>query len=522
MSFATHTSPYQAPPPALAAQAELELRRRYAPARGSLEGFVRATKKNMLWGWFVQRLCGALDKFLADVVAGKHPRLMIIAPPRHGKSEAASRRFPAYVFGHHPAFHIISCTYAADLAHRLNRDVQRIIDQVEYRRTFPGTRLNVRNIATLSGQPLRNSSIFELIPALGSYRGAGVGQGITGMGFDVGIIDDPVKDAAQAASEAERDNTWEWYETTFYSRASPLSGMLLIMTRWNEDDLAGRLLHKAEFEGGDQWEVVRFPALAEHDEYDAAGALLRREGEALDPVRYSKERLEAIRTVIGSYAFAALYQGRPTPKGGGIITREDFRFYRREEVEGLKFDLVALSVDAAFKDADTSSYVVIQAWGRVGIRHYLLAQKRARLTFTRTMEAILAMRSAIQTRGYAVNASLIEDKANGTAIIDVLTTRVPGIIAVEPHGSKVARAEAVAPLIEAGNVWVPDPQQEPWVEAFLHEWLAVPTGAFWDQVDACAQYLLRFGVVQLPVNLEGAAAVTGGVAEEAADTPWTM
>jgi hypothetical protein len=179
----------------LKAQAELELRRRYHDARTTMQGFIRRTKPNMDIGWFVRTVCNELDQFLVDVLAGKQPRLMLIAPPRHGKSECVSRRFPSYIFGRFPKWHVMSCSYAADLAGRMNRDVQRVIDEAMYRRIFPGTALNTQNVATLSGQPLRNSEIFEIINHLGSYRGAGVGGGITGMGFDIGIIDDPVKDA---------------------------------------------------------------------------------------------------------------------------------------------------------------------------------------------------------------------------------------------------------------------------------------------------------------------------------------
>jgi len=479
-------------PPHIRAQAELELRRRYEPARTTLKGFITTTKSDMLFNWFHDRVCTELDQFVADVLVGRHPRLMLIAPPRHGKSEMVSRRLPAYILGKFPTWHVIACSYASDLAQRMNRDVQRVIDTDMYRRVFPETRLNMKNIATLSGQPLRNAHIFEVVKHLGSYRSAGVGEGIAGMGFDIGIIDDPVKDAQDANSERERDTKWEWYENVFYNRASPTSGILLVMTRWHQDDLAGRLLHKMAFEGGDQWRVVRFPAIAEHEADRTTDGDPRKEGDALHPERYPKERLEQIRAVSGSYSFGALFQGNPTPKGGGIVKREDFQFYRRAEIEGHPhafFDLVCISVDAAFKDTINASYVVIQAWGRRSPKNYLLAQVRARLTFTRTVEALQKIRMVFAN----CNAVLIEDKANGTAIIDVLSKSVPGVIAIEPMGSKEARAEAVAPLIEAGNVILPHPDEQPWVEQFIFEWLSVPTGAFWDQVDACSQYLLRYG-----------------------------
>lgn len=504
----------------LRASVELELRRRYdkeyGPARKKLQPFIQATKANIVMGWFLMRLCQELDKFLEDVFAGKNPRLMIIAPPRHGKTESASRRFPAFALGKYPTSNIIAASYAADLAARNNRDVQRVIDTLIYSRIFPGTKLNAKNIATLSGTPLRNSTIFEVVEHLGSYRGAGVGQGITGMGFNIGLIDDPVKDAQQANSEVERNGIWEWYEQVFYTRADQLSGIVLIMTRWHEDDLAGRLLHRAQFEGGDKWNVVRFPAIAEEDEKH------RKEGEALHPERFPLKRLEQIRGVIGEYAFSALYQGRPMPKGGGIVKREDFRFYRRAEIRDVPkgrdsfFDFIAISVDAAFKDTINASYVVIQVWGRAGAKSYLLAQRRKRMTFTQTLTELRSVRKDFPT----ANATLIEDKANGTAIVDVLGKEFPGVIAIEPIGSKTARAEAAAPLIQAGNVILPHPEEEPWVELFIAEWLSVPTGAFWDQVDAADQYLLKYGRTY-NADLDPNSVVLGqSLIEESGGKPW--
>ena len=504
-------------PPPIRARAILELRRRhakrYAKARSSLAEFWRETKPDMEWDWFNQLMCEELDKFLEDVVAGKQPRLMIIAPPRHGKSEGGSRRFPAYTFGRYPRLNIIATSYAADLASRMNRDVQRVMDEPGYQKIFPGARLNAKNVATLSGNPLRNSEIFEVVGVdgrpQGSYRAAGVGQGITGMGADIGIIDDPVKDAKEAGSAVQRNAVWEWYESTFYSRLSPKSGIVIIMTRWHDDDLAGRLLKK-EKEGGDKWRVVRFPAIAEEPEEH------RNEGDALHPRRYPIERLLQIKQVIGEYAFGALYQGRPTPKGGGIVKREDFRFYRRADIAKEVWDFQALSVDAAFKGNEESSYVVIQAWGRRRALNYLLRQHRERMTFSQTIKAIKAMRGDFAQ----ANVTLIEDKANGPAIIDVLREKIPGIIAEEPSGSKEARAEAAAPLIQAGNVLLPHPDEEPWVEEFIHEWLSVPNGMYWDQVDASDQYLNKYGRYYT-IDMAEAAEIGQSIMGRD-DAPWNM
>lgn len=201
---------------------------------------------------------------------------MVFMPPRHGKSELVSRYFPAWAFGNHPDLSMIASSYADDLISRMNRDVQRIIDSPGYRRVFQEIGINAKNIRTTAqGNYLRNSDIFEIVGHKGAYRSAGVGAGITGMGADILNIDDPVKDAKEANSETVRKSVWEWYTSTAYTRLSPGGGVLLTMTRWHVDDLAGRLLEAMKKGEGDRWEIINFPAIAITDE------LNRRSGEAL-------------------------------------------------------------------------------------------------------------------------------------------------------------------------------------------------------------------------------------------------
>lgn len=229
-------------------------------ARRDLIDFTINTKPDFVTGWFNQIIAQELQQFYQDVIDGKQPRLMIFAPPRSGKSELFSRRFPAWAFGKNPDLQIIACSYSADLASRMNRDVQRIMDDEIYHSIFPESSLNNKRISTLSGQALRNSEIFEILGHSGAYRSAGVGGGITGMGADIAIIDDPIKDAKEANSETVRNGVWDWYSSTLYTRLSPRSGVLLGMTRWHEDDLAGRLIEEAK-NGGDQWRIIKFPPL---------------------------------------------------------------------------------------------------------------------------------------------------------------------------------------------------------------------------------------------------------------------
>lgn len=443
------------------------------PCRDSFASFWRYTKPDMAWNWFNDVIAAELQQFYDDVLAGKQPRVMVFAPPRHGKTEGVSRRFPAWVFGKRPTSHIMSTSYGDALATRTNRDVQRILDDDLYREIFPLTRLNVQNIATLSGQPLRNSAVFEILDYLGSYRSAGVGAGITGQGFEFGIIDDPVANAQDAQSDAKMSTLWEWYQQTFYTRQAPNAGILLIMTRWVTDDLAGRLLEEARMQTGEQWKVIRFPAIAEEDE------VYRRKGEALCPKRYTKERLHIMMKAVGSYAAAALYQQRPGPKGGIIFKRSKWQYWKVLPA----LEEIILSVDCTFKEMQDSDYVAIQAWGRAGANKYLLKRTRERMGFSATVVAVRAMKALYPT----CIAILIEDKANGSAVIETLNKEIAGVLAVEPHGGKIARAYAIQPEQEAGNLFLPDPEVDADIETYLSEASAFPGAPHDDEVDATTQ-----------------------------------
>ena len=450
-----------------------------ALARNNLGCFILATLPQYQMGWVHERICAELERFLADVVAKKSPRLMLALPPRHGKSEIASRRFPAYVLGRYPNMSIIGTSYGADLASRMNRDVQRIMETPEYATLFPGTRLSGKGIRpSASVSYLRNSDIFEVVGHKGCYRSAGVGGGITGLGGDILITDDVFRSRADADSATIRQNVWEWYTSTLYTRLSPGGGILVIGTRWHMADLAGRLLEADRMGEGDHWRVVNFPAIAETDEE------YRKAGEALHPERYPLEQLLAIKKAIGTRDWEALYQQHPTPDGGNIFKKEWLRFYKPTDLPD-RFDHVLASWDMTFKDGDDTDYVVGQVWGRKGADRFLLDQVRARMGFTATLTAF----RALSAKWPQASRKLVEDKANGPAVIDSLKHAVPGIIPVTPDGSKTARAYAVTTVFESGNVYLPHPASCPWVGDYVAELTQFPGAAHDDQVDATTQAL---------------------------------
>lgn len=440
-------------------------------ARRNLEDFIRFTYPNYDFGWFNEELAASLTQFVQDVVDGKQPRLMIFAPPRSGKSEQVSRRLPAWALGKHPDLQFIGASYSADLANRMSRDVQRIIEGDNYDQVFPDVKLPQKGDTNHT----RTQDLFEIVGHKGAYRAAGVGGGITGMGADIGVIDDPVKDAKEANSKTYRDSVWEWYTTTFYTRLSPKSGILLCMTRWHEDDLAGRLLKAAESGDGDQWQVIDYPAIAEKDEQH------RKEGEALHPERFPLSRLVKIMRAIGSRAWNALYQGRPTSKTGGIFLTD-----RLVTVDAIPAGVIIKRVRAwdfaATKDGGDYTVGVLMGEGSDD-RFYILDVVRGQYS---ALDVESVLKATASRDGYKVEIRLPQDPgAAGKAQAQRQVGLLKGYNAKSERmtGDKVTRASAFAAQVEAGNVVL---LRGSWNDAFINELNDFPLGKNDDQVDAAA------------------------------------
>ena len=261
------------------------------------------------------------------------------------------------------------------------------------------------------------------------------------------------------------------------------------MTRWHEDDLVGRLLKKEADEikagthEGERWTVINFPAVAEEDDY-----LGRKPGEALWPeFGFDVQRLRQIKSDVGSYVFNALYQQRPTAAEGAMIKRNWWKYYETDP-EYMQFDEIIQSWDCTFKDSDGSDFVVGQVWGRKGADKYLLDQIRERMDINQTMDAIRNMTN----KWPKARLKLIEDKANGPAIIQMLNKKIGGLVPINPKDSKMARVSTIVPDIEAGNAYLP--ANKPWVQDFVEECASFPKGANDDMVDAMSQALNRWAL----------------------------
>ena len=296
-----------------------------------------------------------------------------------------------------------------------------------------------------------------------------------------GIIDDPIKDQQEALSPKTKGGVWDWYQTVFTTRLSENSGQIIMATSWAEDDLAGRIM--SEMAGNPRVKVLKFPAINRQGE---AGYNPDLPEGPLVPQLHSLAKLEETKALLSDYWWACIYQQSPRALGGNVFKEAGVQYYFKKDLPA-KFDKVIASWDCTFKDTDGTDFVTGGVWAKAGASSYLLDQTRARMSFTKTVKEVKDLRD----RWPQIRETLIEDKANGPAVIDTLKTVVPGLIAVEPDGSKLARAHAVTWVWEALNVFLPHPSEAPWVKDFVAELLSFPAAAHDDQVDQTTQALRR-------------------------------
>ena len=405
-----------------------------------------------------------LSERLQDIADGEQKHLIVEMPPRSGKSITITETFPSYYIGRNPDKRVITAAYSEGLARkfgRLNRN-----KLMEFGGNIFGVSLSKDN-GTATNWGIDNG--------VGGMLATGVGGSITGEGADCMIIDDPIKNNEEAQSQTMRDKVWDEWETTLSTRLHKGASVIVVMTRWHEDDFVGRLLERSPYE----WERIRMPAIAEDDD-----DLLGREiGASLAPeLGYDEEWAELKKKEVGSKTWASLYQQRPSASEGNIFNRNWWQYY-----ESLPrfFDEQVISWDLTFKDNKDNDYVVGQVWGRKGADYYLIDQVRDKMDFPTTVTAVRNLANKYPR----AMAKLIEDKANGPAVIATLKREVNGIIPVNPQGSKVARAQAVTPVIESGNVFLP--KHKEFSYDLIEEAAAFSSGKHDDMVDSMSQALSR-------------------------------
>lgn len=498
-------------------------------ARKSLIHWVRTQSKapgGYKAGVVHYRVCAALERFSAAVARKESPRLIFTTAPRVGKTEIVSKAWPVRHLARHPDHEFVAASYGQDLADSNSRAARGIAQTEEAATVYECLGPKDRAASTRD-----RVSHWGIKDGSGSYKAVGVGGPLTGNGAHILCIDDPFKDMAEADSATRREAVWTWYTATAYTRLAPGGGVIVMATRWHDDDLIGRLLREAK-NGGDQWEVISLPAIAEADEVvpaheseladeierelgplpvNASGERCwRLEGQALHPARYGVDALNKIRKAVGERVWAALYQCRPVPASGGMIKRKWFseRYTCSPESIAANADEVWVSADAAKKGKATSDYHAIHVWSRTGTKRHMLDRITDRMgypEYERAMDGIIEkwrpyLSGAITT---FPGGALIEDTANGTTYMQVRGASYSGVALVPFHPStdtpgkdkgKGARAVYMERDAESGAIVLPAPSVAPWVEDVITWWCAFPVGAHDDDMDAGSQILMRWSV----------------------------
>jgi len=420
---------------------------------------------------YLQYVCDEVQVFLEH--ESYDSRILCLSlPPQHGKSMSITETLPSWYLGKWPERRVLEVSYNDDFAKKFGR---RNREKVE--------RFGEQVFDIKLSKSVANIQEWELDNGVGGMQSRGVGGAITGSPADLILIDDPIKNRQEAESETYRERLWDEWLNSIRTRLAAHGKVIVIMTRWHEDDLVARMM---QHENGVRY--INIPCEAEEDD-----PLFRDVGEPLGKILGKDEewlasfKMAYMRANGGKRVWEALFQGNPTAAEGMLFKRHWWRFY---DTRPDHFDEMLQSWDCTFKDSDGTDYVVGTVWGRVGADCYLLDLHRERMDLPTTMEAIMAM----SAKWPQALVKLIEDKANGPAVIQMLRHKVPGLIAVEPKGGKTARAQAILGVVQSGNVWLPDAEIAPWVVAFIDECSAFIPGidnAKDDQVDSMTQALVR-------------------------------
>lgn len=390
---------------------------------------------------------------LEEVEKGNIDRLMIFMPPRHGKSELASKRFPSWYLGRNPDKQIITASYNSDLAGDFGREVRNIVQSREYQ--------NIFDVQLAQDSKAKDKWHTD---NGGVYTSAGVGGGITGRGAHIALIDDPFKDRAEADSETVRESVWKWYTSTLYTRLMPGGAIVLIQTRWHDDDLAGRLI-AAQEDGGEKWDILELKA--END------------GNALWPDWYPIERLNIIKTTIGKRDWNSLYQQNPIPDDGDFFKRGWFRTYDKKPEQ--------LNIYITHDDGVTEETGDPTEIGVFGVDQYediyILDWWSGQTTQDVWVTVICDLIRKWKPFAVVGESGVIRRASEPYLIKQMRATRAYSMLKWLPTiGDKPARARAFQALCSMGKVLVPNAQ---WTEMLITELLRFPAGVLDNKVDAC-------------------------------------
>lgn len=446
--------------------------------------------------WIMAPHLKLLSQRIIDVVTGRTRRLIVTMPPRHGKSELISRFTPAWYLGMYPDRKVILASYSDQFAASWGRAAREVIEEIG--QPVFGVQVN---------QDAKGGAMWELKPPVdrrvlrpGMMVTAGVGGGITGKGANLMIIDDPVKNAEDAQSQVIREKQWEWWLSTASTRLQPGAGVILVMTRWHEDDLAGRFLNQGS------WEILNFPAICEkpedEEDDDWKDALGRSPGDALWPQMYyvhekddhnhcGPECLNKVRAEKGSYWFGAMYQQRPAPAEGNLFKKDNWMSYSRDAASGILtlhkdtgdaifdpgYGITFQTVDCAGSSKESSDFTVVSTWC-VTPEKDLVWLDCAEVRFDSLDVAGFVKRKFNEHRPSLVG---VERIGFGLTVIQELLREGLPVIRLEPNTDKIARCLPAVARTEEHRVFVPS--RADWKDKAMAQLHAFPNAANDDIVD---------------------------------------
>lgn len=465
-------------------------------------------------GWVHEDIAHRLEQFSRDVIAGKSPRLMLLVPPRHGKSELASRNFPAWHLGHAPDHELIACSYNLSLALTFSKSVKQIVNDPFYETVFPGTRVDPNNAS---------NEEWGVYGRKGVYFSAGVAGGATGRGAHVLIIDDPVKNSEEAESATVLENIWNWYGSTAYTRLAPGGGVLIIQTWWADGDLAGRIQQMmAEDPDFERFEIIRYPAIAEEFEYRNPGTYelirspnplpakeikalglehLRDPGDALHPERYSTGALFRIKKTLPERYWNALYQQNPIPDEGAYFQKSYLRTGARPHKDQCN---VFQAWDFAISEGQLNDYTV----GTTGLQDYDDNIHIADMVRMRSGDASQIVDTMItqglKWRNQSTNITIgVEDGQIWRTMSSLFYRECkkrrfyPVVVVLKPVTDKQVRARPLQGRMQQGTVIFPSESEAPWMAEVKRELLRFPVAAHDDIVDSLA-WLIHVSINSSP------------------------
>lgn len=417
-----------------------------------------------------------LSHVITNALAQGNARITVSVPPRHGKSEFISKWLPTWYLCNWPEDRVVLTSYEATFASSWGRKVRELVK--EHGPQF-GT-----GVSDVTGA----AAYWETLQGGGMVT-AGAGGPITGKGMNLGIIDDPHKNWKEAQSTITCQAIQDWYESTYYTRLEPGGSIIILHTRWTENDLIGFI---KEEKTDENWIHIRFPAIAESDDI-----LGRSIGEALCPERYDREKLLRIQKAVGSRVWAGLYQQRPAAEEGNIWKREYIQYYKVPPV----VNFVLQSWDTGFKKTTESAYSVCQTWGVGPLGAILLDQWREMVEYPELERQVVN-----QYLKYRPNAILIEDRASGQSLIQSFqrNSNYPIIPISVNNEAKDLRAIATSPFFESRRVWIPaQDENHPWVGEMVNNWATFPNALWKDEVDAASQALAYIASLAMIGNMVG-------------------